>query len=63
MGQRIVIIGGGFGGAFTARYLRKYAERDSQIELINSKPRVRHWKYVQEKNQVRIAVTYSNLQF
>lgn len=33
---RIVIIGGGFGGAFTARYLRRYAPRDWDIELINS---------------------------
>ena len=34
--QRIVIIGGGFGGAFTAKYLRRYAARDTKIELINS---------------------------
>ncbi len=33
---RVVIIGGGFGGAFTARYLRRYAPRDWDIELINS---------------------------
>ena len=33
---RIVIIGGGFGGAFTAKYLRRYAPRDWDIELINS---------------------------
>ena len=34
--QRIVIIGGGFGGAFTAKYLRRFAASDSKIELINS---------------------------
>lgn len=34
--QRIVVVGGGFGGAFTAKYLRKYAPGDSKIELINS---------------------------
>ena len=34
--QRIVIIGGGFGGAFTAKYLRRYASSDTQIELINA---------------------------
>ena len=33
---RIVIIGGGFGGAFTAKYIRRYAPRDWHIELINS---------------------------
>ena len=33
---RVVIVGGGFGGAFTARYLRRYASRDWDIELINS---------------------------
>lgn len=33
---RIVIIGGGFGGAFTAKYLRRHAPRDWDIELINS---------------------------
>ena len=32
----IVVIGGGFGGAFTAKYLRRYAPRDWDIELINS---------------------------
>ena len=36
MSERIVIVGGGFAGAFTAKYLRKYAARDSVIELINS---------------------------
>ncbi|MDH3645931.1 MAG: FAD-dependent oxidoreductase [Gammaproteobacteria bacterium] len=35
MAKKIVIVGGGFGGAFTAKYLRKYAARDTQIELIN----------------------------
>ncbi|MFQ5609147.1 MAG: FAD-dependent oxidoreductase [Woeseiaceae bacterium] len=35
MSERIVIIGGGFAGAFTARYLKKYASKDSTIELIN----------------------------
>lgn len=34
--QRVVIIGGGFGGAFTAKYLRRYAARDFEIELINT---------------------------
>lgn len=34
--RRIVIIGGGFGGAFTAKYLRRYAPCDWEIELINS---------------------------
>lgn len=33
---RVVIIGGGFGGAFAAKYLRRYAPRDWNIELINS---------------------------
>ena len=33
--QRIVILGGGFGGAFTAKYLRRRAGPDIQIELIN----------------------------
>ena len=35
-GQRIVIIGGGFGGAFTAKYLRRFAAGGSKIELINA---------------------------
>lgn len=34
--QRIVIIGGGFGGAFTARYLKRLAPAATEIELINS---------------------------
>jgi len=34
--RRVVIIGGGFGGAFTAKYLNRYAPRDWEIELINS---------------------------
>lgn len=34
--RRVVIIGGGFGGAFTAKYLCRYAPRDWGIELINS---------------------------
>ena len=34
--QRVVIVGGGFGGAFAAKYLRKHAPRDTEIELINS---------------------------
>ncbi len=34
--QRVVIIGGGFGGAFTAKYLRRYAAHDLEIELINA---------------------------
>ena len=33
---RVVIIGGGFGGAFTAKYLRRLAPLDWEIELINS---------------------------
>lgn len=36
MKRRVVIIGGGFGGAFTAKYLRRFASRDWEIELINS---------------------------
>jgi NADH dehydrogenase len=36
MGERIVIIGGGFGGAFTARYLKKYGAKDTEIELIDT---------------------------
>ena len=36
MGKRIVIVGGGFGGAFCARYLRRYAPKETEIELINS---------------------------
>ena len=34
--QRVVIIGGGFAGAFTAKYLRRYAAHDFEIELINT---------------------------
>ncbi len=34
--QRIVIVGGGFGGAFAARYLKRYAPPGTEIELINS---------------------------
>ncbi|MEO1248178.1 MAG: FAD-dependent oxidoreductase [Pseudomonadota bacterium] len=33
---RIVIVGGGFGGAFTARYLRRHAGKSVEVELINS---------------------------
>jgi len=33
--KRIVILGGGFGGAFTARYLRRRVAPDVAIELIN----------------------------
>ena len=36
MTDRIVIIGGGFGGAFVARYLKKYSAKDTEIELFNS---------------------------
>ena len=35
-GQRIVIIGGGFGGVFAARALRKKCPRNTHIELINA---------------------------
>ena len=35
-GKRIVIVGGGFAGAFNARYLRKYLGADADIELINA---------------------------
>ncbi|MCH7871432.1 MAG: FAD-dependent oxidoreductase [Planctomycetes bacterium] len=34
--RRIVIIGGGFGGAFAAKYLRRYGSRNFEIELIDS---------------------------
>ena len=34
--KRIVIVGGGFGGAFTAKFLRRYAPNGTQIELVNS---------------------------
>ena len=34
--RRVVIVGGGFGGAFTAKYLRRHAPRDWEIELFNS---------------------------
>lgn len=34
--RRIVIVGGGFGGAFAARYLRRRAPAGVDIELINS---------------------------
>jgi NADH dehydrogenase len=34
--RRVVIIGGGFGGAFTAKYLRRHAPRNWEIELFNS---------------------------
>ncbi len=33
--KRILIIGAGFGGAFTAKYLRKHVDNDVCIELIN----------------------------
>ncbi|MEM7431506.1 MAG: FAD-dependent oxidoreductase [Pseudomonadota bacterium] len=33
---RVVIVGGGFAGAFTAKYLRKYAKDSIEIELINA---------------------------
>jgi len=33
--QRVVIIGGGFGGAFTAKYLRRRLDSGDEIELIN----------------------------
>ena len=33
---KIVIIGGGFGGAFAAKYLRRYGGRNVEVELINS---------------------------
>lgn len=35
MTKRIVIIGGGFGGAFTAKYLRRLVGKNVVIELIN----------------------------
>lgn len=34
--RRVVIVGGGFGGAFAAKYLHRYGGRDFDIELINS---------------------------
>ena len=36
MGERVVIVGGGFGGAFTAKYLRRYASADTRIDLLNA---------------------------
>jgi len=33
---RVVIVGGGFAGAFTAKYLRKYLRDSAEIELINA---------------------------
>lgn len=33
---RVVIVGGGFAGAFTARYLRKCARKKIDVELINA---------------------------
>ncbi|MEH6518909.1 MAG: FAD-dependent oxidoreductase [Halioglobus sp.] len=33
---RIVILGGGFGGVYCARYLRRYAPHNVEIELINA---------------------------
>jgi NADH dehydrogenase FAD-containing subunit len=35
-GARVVIVVGGFGGAFTSRYLRKYPPRGTRIELLNT---------------------------
>ncbi len=34
--QRIVIVGGGFAGAFAAKYLRKALPADTELELINT---------------------------
>ncbi|MFK7858016.1 MAG: FAD-dependent oxidoreductase [Granulosicoccus sp.] len=34
--KRIVIVGGGFGGAFTARYLRRFVPADVDVEIINT---------------------------
>ena len=36
MAQRVVIIGGGFAGAFTAKYLRRRVADDVRIELVNA---------------------------
>lgn len=36
MSERIVVLGGGFAGAFAAKYLRKYMASGTSIELINS---------------------------
>ena len=35
MSKRVVIVGAGFGGAFTAKYLRRFAPKELEIELIN----------------------------
>lgn len=35
MPQRVVIVGGGFGGAFAAKYMRKYLQPGTQIDLLN----------------------------
>ena len=35
MSQRIVIVGGGFGGAFAAKFLSRYSASGTQIELLN----------------------------
>ena len=36
MSQRVVIVGGGFGGAFTAKYLRRRLLPGTQIDLLNT---------------------------
>lgn len=36
MSKRVVIVGAGFGGAFTAKYLRRRAPKELAIELINN---------------------------
>lgn len=33
--QRVVVVGGGFGGAFTARYLQRFSKGKIEVELIN----------------------------
>ena len=34
---KVIVIGGGFGGLYTARYLKKYAKRKLDIELISER--------------------------
>jgi NADH dehydrogenase FAD-containing subunit len=35
--SKVVIIGGGFGGGFAAKYLHKYAAAEIEVELISQR--------------------------